>query len=89
MRKRSARITVLAVALLGRAEALRACPVCFGQSDSQMAQGTNWAILFLLAVTGAVLFGFVSFFVHVFKRSRMAIDEGIELPKSVHQGETC
>ena len=33
-----------------------ACSVCFGQSDSPLAQGTNMAIFFMLGVTGIMLF---------------------------------
>jgi hypothetical protein len=46
-----------------------ACAVCFGKTDSRLAQGMNMGILVLLAVIGSVLAGVVSFFVYVAKRS--------------------
>ena len=46
-----------------------ACAACFGQSDSPMAHGFNWAILSLLAIIVTVLGGFTTFFVFIAKRS--------------------
>ena len=46
-----------------------ACAVCYGASDSAMAQGMNWGIATLLGVIGSVLFGVVAFFVHVGRKS--------------------
>ena len=46
-----------------------ACAVCYGQSDSPMAQGMNWGIMALLGVIMSVLCGIVVFFVHVGRRS--------------------
>lgn len=61
-----------AVAMLAmRAEPLLACSVCYGQSDSPMAQGMNWGILSLLGVVAGVLAGISLFFVHVGRRSGM------------------
>ena len=54
-----------------------ACPVCFGQSDSPMAWGTNVAILFMLGVTGAVLAGFGAFFVYLMRRAKMTDTENL------------
>lgn len=34
-----------------------ACPVCFGDSDSPMAQAANLSILFMMIVTYAVILG--------------------------------
>jgi maltodextrin utilization protein YvdJ len=53
-----------------------ACPVCFGQSDSPMAQGVNMGIFFLLGVVGCVLAAFAVFFVYLARRSRMLADDG-------------
>ena len=50
---RTATIT-LAVLLAGRGVAW-ACPVCFGASDSPMAQGMNAGIFVLLGVTATML----------------------------------
>jgi hypothetical protein len=51
---------------------LLACPVCFGQSDSPMAQGLNLGILFLLGVVGFVLASFGAFFIYLARRARLA-----------------
>ena len=51
--------------------ALVACAVCFGQSDSPMAWGTNMGIFLMLGVTAAVLTGFASFFIYLIRRARM------------------
>jgi hypothetical protein len=53
-----------------------ACPVCFGQSDSPMAQGVNMGIFFLLGVVGCVLAAFAVFFAYLARRSRMLADDG-------------
>ena len=47
---------------------LLACSVCFGQSDSPLAQGTNMAIFFMLAVTGVMLASFAGFFIYLIRR---------------------
>ena len=46
-----------------------ACTVCYGASDSPLAQGMNWAIATLLGVIGSVLFCVVAFFVHLGRNS--------------------
>lgn len=51
-----------------------ACSVCFGQSDSPMAQGTNMGILLMLGVTVAMLAAFASFFLYLARRIRMFED---------------
>jgi hypothetical protein len=52
-----------------------ACPVCFGQSDSPMAQGVNMGIYFLLAVVVGVLAAFASFFVYLARRAKAFAEE--------------
>ncbi|HEY6214163.1 MAG TPA: hypothetical protein VIW45_17835 [Vicinamibacterales bacterium] len=49
-----------------------ACPVCFGQNDSPIAQATNTGIIFMLAVVVVVLVGFASFFIHLIRRANAA-----------------
>ncbi len=61
---------VIAVAVLGAVAPAMACPVCFGESDSPMAQGMNNGIFFLLGVIGAVQIGFVALFVSFRRRGR-------------------
>jgi hypothetical protein len=46
-----------------------ACPVCYGDSDSAMAKGTNNAVLFLLGVVFLVQIGFAALFYTFWKRS--------------------
>lgn len=48
-----------------------ACPVCFGQSDSPLAQGVNMGVLFLLGTITAVLIGFASFMVYLARRAKV------------------
>ena len=48
-----------------------ACPVCFGQSDSPMAQGVNMGIYVLLGITGGVLAAFATFFIYLIRRARL------------------
>jgi uncharacterized membrane protein len=52
-----------------------ACPVCFGQSDSPMAQGVNMGIYFLLAVVAGVLAAFASFFIYLARRAKTFAQE--------------
>jgi hypothetical protein len=47
---------------------LLACATCFGQSDSEMAQGMNWGIFTLLGVIVTVLAGIASFFVYIIRK---------------------
>ena len=59
------------VALVAAPRAALACPVCFGQSDSPMAWGTNMAVFFMLGVTGVVLTGFGAFIVYLMRRAKL------------------
>jgi hypothetical protein len=59
-----------------------ACPVCFGATDSPVAGALNLAILALLGITGAVLGGFVAFFVYLARRAKLVREAeayGVEL----------
>jgi hypothetical protein len=49
-----------------------ACSVCFGQSDSPMAIGTNMGIFLMLGVTAVVLASFAGFFLYLMRRARLA-----------------
>ena len=57
---------------------LVACSVCFGQSDSPLAQGTNMGIFFMLAVTGVMLASFAGFFLYLIRRKRLFADDVVE-----------
>jgi hypothetical protein len=48
-----------------------ACSVCFGQSDSPLAKGTNWGVFFMLGVTALMLAAFASFFIYLIRRERI------------------
>ena len=69
-RARFAVAVLIVVAVLGAAEPAMACPVCFGESDSPMAQGMNNGILLLLGVIGSVQIGFVALFVSFRRRGK-------------------
>jgi hypothetical protein len=64
---------LIALVLVGAPRPALACPVCFGQSDSPLAVGTNMAIFFMLGVTGSVLAAFAGFILYL-KRRASAID---------------
>ncbi len=67
--------SMIIVALLSLIpEFLAACPSCYGAADAPMTEGMNMAILSLMGVTGGVLVGFVSFFVHLRKRTRQFVE---------------
>ena len=68
---------LLAALMLAVPRVALACPVCFGQSDSPMAQGVNMGIFFLLGVIGVVLAGFAAFMVYLARRARMFADDGV------------
>ena len=61
---------LIAVAVLGAAGPAMACPVCWGESDSPMAQGMNNGIFLLLGVIGTVQIGFVALFVSFRRRGK-------------------
>jgi hypothetical protein len=61
---------VAALALIAlRPETARACAVCFGKSDSRLAQGMNMGIFTLLFFIISVLAGLSCFFVFLAVRS--------------------
>jgi hypothetical protein len=65
-------ITTAVVVALPRAAL--ACPVCFGQSDSPLANATNMGIIAMLGIVGGVLSGFAAFIIHLNRRARLAAD---------------
>jgi heme/copper-type cytochrome/quinol oxidase subunit 2 len=70
------------VLILASQSSVNACPVCYGATDSPMADGVNAAILVLIGITGSVLSGFVAFFVYLRKRSRMTLNGRMNLPSN-------
>jgi integral membrane sensor domain MASE1 len=69
-RKAIARAVAFLLLALLAAPAAFACPVCVGDTDSQMAQGTNNGILFLLGIVLTVQAAFVALFVGIRRRAR-------------------
>jgi hypothetical protein len=59
-----------AICYLLSAISASACPVCFGNPNSPLTQGTSNGILFLLGVIGLVQIGFVALFVTFWRRAR-------------------
>ena len=84
MRSRRLRTALMVMAVaLATPRMSWACPVCFGDPNSQMAIGASWGILLLLGVTAGVLSAFAGFFLYLMKRSRMALGgERIELSQT-------
>ena len=70
------RRALLTVAVLGVPRVVLACPVCFGQSDSPLANATNLGIIAMLVVVVAVLSGFAAFIVYLNRRARLFAAEG-------------
>ena len=70
------------MALLAAPRVALACPVCFGQSDSPLANATNMGILALLGVVVCVLAGFAAFIVHLNRRAHLAEDTSGSVPVS-------
>jgi hypothetical protein len=62
------------VLVVGVPRAVLACPVCFGQTDSPLANATNMGIIVMLAIIGAVLAGFAAFIFHLNRRARLVAD---------------
>ena len=52
-----------------------ACSVCFGQSDSPLALGTNMGVFFMLGVTFVMLAAFATFFIYLIRRKHLFADD--------------
>ena len=70
--------------LLAAPRAALACPVCFGQSDSPLANATNMGILAMLGVVAGVLSGFGAFIVHLNRRGRLVAAGGVRPVETGH-----
>jgi len=55
-------------------QSVLACPVCFGQTDSPLANATNMGIIAMLVIVGGVLSGFAAFIFYLNRRTRLAAD---------------
>ncbi len=71
--------------LAAAAQPAMACPVCFGATDSPMAEGMNNGIFFLLGVIGMVQIGFVALFIS-FRRRGKAYQEHKESFEVINGG---
>lgn len=71
MNFKSAKTGAMAVALtvLLNPAAAQACTVCFGRSDSKLAEGLNWGIFTLLGIVMVVLGAFGVFAYYLARRS--------------------
>ena len=76
---------VVVAAVIGIAQPAMACPVCWGASDSPMAQGMNNGIFFLLGIIGSVQISFVALFVG-FRRRGKAYEERRESLEVINGG---
>jgi hypothetical protein len=70
--------SIATTALVAVPRAAIACPVCFGQSDSPLAQGVNMGVLFLLGTITAVLIGFASFMIYLARRAKVFAGDNID-----------
>ena len=66
------RKALLTLVALAAPRVALACPVCFGQNDSQMAVATRAGVVMLLIVVVGVLAGFATFFTYLIRRARLA-----------------
>lgn len=68
---RMLRRALLAACIVGStAAAASACPVCFGDPESDMVQGAASGVLFMVILTYVVLMGMVGFAAFWFVRAR-------------------
>lgn len=74
---------VLAMAFLPQLAS--ACAVCYGKSDSKLAEGFNWGVLSLLFVVFFVLGSFVVFFIYLARRSAAMAQHGLAAMAEANQ----
>ena len=67
--------TLTVVFVLAAPRAALACPVCFGQNDSPLAQAMNSGIIFMLIVVAGVLAAFASFFIYLMRRAKLVAQQ--------------
>jgi hypothetical protein len=78
------RILTTAV-VVGMPRAVLACPVCFGQTDSPLANATNMGIIAMLVIVGGVLTGFAAFIFNLSRRARLAANSAELAPAGQSQ----
>jgi len=62
---------VVSCLLLVAPHAALACPVCFGQNDSPLANAMNLGIIAMLVVVAGVLGAFATFFIYLIRRAKL------------------
>ena len=62
-----------------------ACAVCYGKSDSKLAEGMNWGIFTLLIVVVMVLGGIGAFFIYLARRSSALAAVPTSLSESINK----
>ncbi len=72
---------LIAVALALVPRVAFACPVCFGQNDSPLANAMNLGIFAMLGVVVGILASFAAFFVYLSRRARL-VNGSLEAPSS-------
>jgi hypothetical protein len=79
---------IIAVSAIAIAQGtLRACPVCYGASDSPLTAGMDTAILVMLGITGFVLTAIVSCFFLLWRRAKRhqaALSESLSINEYGH-----
>ena len=78
-------IAVWLAALVVAPEALYACAVCYGETNSPLAIGLNWGIASLLGVVLLVLGGIAGFFFYIAKRSARAASGALAVDRASSQ----
>ena len=59
-----------------------ACPVCYGDTNSSMAEGVNAAILVLLGITGSVLGLLSAVILRIRKRMKLTLNGSVDYPST-------
>jgi hypothetical protein len=67
--------TLIIAFVLAAPRAALACPVCFGQNDSPLAQAMNFGIIAMLVVVAGVLAAFASFFIYLMRRAKLVAQQ--------------
>lgn len=84
--KRAFTVGIVASLIAAMPRPALACPVCFGQSDSPMANATNLGIMAMLVVVAGMLLSFAAFFIHLNRRARLvAADSSALASPSAHR----
>jgi hypothetical protein len=68
--RRTLSSSMLTVMLVAAPRAVLACPVCFGQSDSPLANAINMGVIMMLGVVAVMLGSFAAFFIYLNRRAK-------------------